>query len=105
MGESPQTMPPALCLTCRHYDDGEFGDYGTRLSGPSCQLNVYFPTRSGFCGRHQPRERHGGLGNPVSHSAASPMAPRTPLAMLRWHWERSVCFPTPVYVIDIVEGR
>ena len=48
-------MPPAICLSCRHYDDGECGDDGSRLDGPCCLLNVRFPTRRGFCWRHQPR--------------------------------------------------
>ena len=107
MVKSLQAMPPALCLTCRHYDDGEFGEYRTVLSGPSCQLNVRFPTRSGFCWRHQPRRRHGGPGEPVSHSATPPMVPRMPLAMLRWHWERSMFFATPLYMmgLDIMGGE
>ena len=106
MVKSPQTRSPALCLTCRHYDAGEFGEYGTLLSGPSCWLNVYFPTRSGFCWRYQPRGRHGGPGAPVSHSATPPMVPCMPLAMLRWRWERSMFFATPLYMmgLDSLEG-
>ena len=90
---------PAICLACRHYDAGEYGEYGTPLSGPSCRLHTYFPTRSGFCWRHQPRRRQGERGSPVSHSAASLMVPRMPLAILRWRWERMLHMPTPVYVM------
>ena len=49
-------MPiPDCCKSCRHNTDSEFGDYGSRLGGPLCLLNVWMPTRTRFCHRHQGR--------------------------------------------------
>lgn len=78
---------PTICRHCRHYDDGEYGAYGGgRLSGPWCVLNVRFPTRTGFCGRHQPK---GAKYPPQPHSVAAPggaLMPQAQLWRLAWHW-------------------
>lgn len=31
---------PRCCLECEHYDGGEYGEYGTLLSGPTCNLFI-----------------------------------------------------------------
>lgn len=64
-------MTPAICRSCRHYDDGEFDDY-SRLTGPYCLLNVKLPTRSGFCWRHQPH----GLAAPPQGGVGSADVPQ-----------------------------
>lgn len=43
---------PVVCLSCEHYDGGEPGEYGELLSGPTCGLNLNFPTRKGECKRY-----------------------------------------------------
>ena len=48
-------MIPACCMTCRHYMSPVPGDYGGARESPYCQLNVFFPTRTGWCRRHQGR--------------------------------------------------
>lgn len=40
---------PRCCVECAHYDAGESGDYGSKLSPPSCLKNVFLPTRKGTC--------------------------------------------------------
>jgi hypothetical protein len=44
---------PRCCDECVHLDRGEFGDYGSLLSGPYCMQNVWFPTKSGKCGKQE----------------------------------------------------
>lgn len=44
---------PVVCLSCDHYDGGEVGEYGDRLVGPVCGLNVNFPLRKGDCKRYR----------------------------------------------------
>lgn len=45
-------LVPVCCLNCGHYDDGEYGDYGSLLSGPYCEKNLLFPVKRGQCKRH-----------------------------------------------------
>lgn len=40
---------PRCCAECSNFDPGEYGDYGSKLSGPYCERNVWFPTRRGTC--------------------------------------------------------
>lgn len=44
---------PLCCTECVWFDAGEFGDYGTPLSPPYCEKNVWFPTRTGTCKKQQ----------------------------------------------------
>lgn len=44
---------PDICRHCPNYDAGEYGDYGNLLSGPYCEANVWFPTRTGQCKKGQ----------------------------------------------------
>lgn len=48
---------PLCCLDCRNYDPGEYGDYGSLLSGPYCEKNVFFPTKKGTCKKQEPWRR------------------------------------------------
>lgn len=43
------TFVPKVCLDCPFYDAGEYGEYGSKLSFPYCERNVWFPTRKGTC--------------------------------------------------------
>lgn len=45
---------PRVCIGCRHFDSGEYGDYGSLLAGPECELGIYPPTRSGVCAKREP---------------------------------------------------
>jgi len=47
------TFIPQCCFNCRHYDGGEYGDYGTILSRPYCLMGLFFPTSKGSCRRSQ----------------------------------------------------
>jgi hypothetical protein len=49
---------PRCCAECFHLDAGEFGDFGERLAGPYCLLNVWFPTRAGTCAKQEQRNNH-----------------------------------------------
>jgi hypothetical protein len=40
---------PQCCIECCNFDNGEFGDYGERLSPPYCMRNIWFPIRKGYC--------------------------------------------------------
>lgn len=42
---------PLVCTQCPLLDWGEQGDYGSLLSGPYCEANIWFPTRTGMCKR------------------------------------------------------
>ena len=47
------------CWNCRNLDSGETGDYGDILSPPSCNLNVWSPTRSNKCGKKKAYKSYG----------------------------------------------
>ncbi len=53
---------PQACLDCQHYDRGEFGDYGSKLSPPYCAINCFFPTKKGTCARKKPWRKREGEG-------------------------------------------
>lgn len=40
---------PAVCLACRHFEPGEFDEYGSQWTPPYCRLNLYLPSRKGTC--------------------------------------------------------
>lgn len=40
---------PDCCLNCLHFEEGEYGDYGSRLSPPYCLKNIWLPVRKGTC--------------------------------------------------------
>lgn len=42
---------PKICTSCPNFDEGEYGDYGSKLSPPYCTANVWFPTSTGRCKR------------------------------------------------------
>ena len=42
---------PAICSTCPNFEPGEYGDYGSLLSGPYCTANIWLPVRTGRCRR------------------------------------------------------
>jgi hypothetical protein len=46
---STSIFVPEVCLDCSNYDSGEWGDYGTKLSPPYCERNVWWPTHKGTC--------------------------------------------------------
>lgn len=52
---STSMFVPLICTNCDNYDPGEYGDYGSKLSPPYCEANVWFPTRTGTCGKYRRR--------------------------------------------------
>lgn len=44
---------PMICFSCRNYDPGEYGDYGSKLSPAYCEANVWWPTRKGTCKKYR----------------------------------------------------
>jgi hypothetical protein len=51
----PTCDVPVICLGCTHYEDGEFGEMGSRLSPPFCNQNIWFPIAAGHCKRRKAR--------------------------------------------------
>lgn len=49
-----RTFVPYVCMECKHFEDGETGDYGTVYSYPGCMLGMMLPTRKGTCKRRTP---------------------------------------------------
>lgn len=42
---------PQCCLECDHFEQGETGEMGSHIGWPTCELNIFFPTRRGTCAR------------------------------------------------------
>jgi len=40
---------PEICWDCKNLDDGEYGEYGDCLCPPSCNLNIWMPTKVNKC--------------------------------------------------------
>ena len=75
-------MIPACCMTCRHYISPVPGDYGGVGEGPECRLNVFFPTRTGWCDRHQGQALTGRVPREGSADVPQPWIWRG----LRWRY-------------------
>jgi hypothetical protein len=44
---------PECCLGCEHFDGPEMGDYGSVFGSPCCGASVWFPSRTGRCGKRR----------------------------------------------------
>lgn len=51
---------PDVCHACYNYDPGEYSDYAL-LSGPYCEKNVWFPTRTNKCAKQDRIKMRGAL--------------------------------------------